>query len=452
MCFGTNFIYDVPGVLGVSQSGNSTIQERFHQHGKRYTNQMNQLLYSFYSFPNTVLLVAAGFLIDHFLGLTRSTMLFACVALAGSVCFFLGVQHAEFWALCLGRVLLGCGCESLGIAQSAWIAQWFENKKGLTVAFGAAQTLQRSGSFANFALSPLIASHFGIDAAVGAGIAAVGLSVLAAVLLLAIVWFKSTPEGQNPSLLSPPATQTRKTFSLRHVKEFSLCYWLLCISVVALYTGVLPFVGVAKQFVEESYHEANSAAALRVSVYQATSALLSPVAGAFIDRFGRNARALLLSSSVLAIGLLVLLTATPATPSLVIFVPMGAAFAAFVSCGWASIPLTVAATGRATAIAIATAGIAFSSGAMRLVVGAMLDINSDAGSNHQSSDFHHILVILCSICGVGALAALLLTAASHSEPRAFCVLDVSPDQRAALLQASARLLNEDAETRQPDQA
>uniref|UniRef100_A0A0A9XAR9 Lysosomal dipeptide transporter MFSD1 n=1 Tax=Lygus hesperus TaxID=30085 RepID=A0A0A9XAR9_LYGHE len=118
---------------------------------------MNQMLYSVYSWPNTILAMVGGLLIDKYLGLQRAILLFSGTVCAGAFLFYLGVRFINYPILLLGRVLFGFGGESLGVAQSAYIARWFCDDYGLPLAFCISIFAMRVGASFNFLFSPIIA-------------------------------------------------------------------------------------------------------------------------------------------------------------------------------------------------------------------------------------------------------------------------------------------------------
>src|SRR5438046_2051122 len=92
--FGSYYIYDFPGAIGTGP--HNTIQAKFEAAGQEYTQEMNQLLYSVYSYPNTVLAIFGGLLIDKFLGLRKAMFLFTALVFLGALLFWVGVQYLNY--------------------------------------------------------------------------------------------------------------------------------------------------------------------------------------------------------------------------------------------------------------------------------------------------------------------------------------------------------------------
>jgi MFS family permease len=175
--------YDIPN------EANSTVAEQF---AYRYG-----LLYSVYSFPNTVLPFFGGYFCDR-LGLRLMTMVFAGLITLGQSIFAVGMtlKDAEtgWYVMFVGRTVFGFGGESLSVATSAVIAQWFSGKE-LAFAMGVNVALARLGSVANDSASEAIAEKLPIYWALWAGL---GVCILS---LIATVWAFYLDRGALRSLL-----------------------------------------------------------------------------------------------------------------------------------------------------------------------------------------------------------------------------------------------------------
>jgi len=71
------------------------------------------MLYSIYSFPNVVLPLIGGYLVD-FIGVRMCIFIFSCFVCGGQVIFAIGVSASSYWMALLGRAVFGVGGESLG--------------------------------------------------------------------------------------------------------------------------------------------------------------------------------------------------------------------------------------------------------------------------------------------------------------------------------------------------
>jgi MFS family permease len=160
---GSYYCYDIPG----------TLIKQMHQQYNTTVFQQN-MYYSVYSFPNTVLPLFGGFFVDRW-GTNLSLFVFTFLITAGQAVFALGASLGTYWIMVAGRILFGFGGESLGVAQARFlqsslhsltcycghshrvsvvtacvaqttlVALWFENKE-LAFALGINLSISRLGT------------------------------------------------------------------------------------------------------------------------------------------------------------------------------------------------------------------------------------------------------------------------------------------------------------------
>ena len=119
------------------------------------------MLYSIYSFPNIVVPIVAGFLIDKF-G-SRSLIFFTSLLVTvGQAVFAFGVSIGSFPIALLGRGIFGFGGESLDIGQSVIIIGWFSDKE-LSMALGLSSSIALVGSVLNDNIEPAISDASSLD-------------------------------------------------------------------------------------------------------------------------------------------------------------------------------------------------------------------------------------------------------------------------------------------------
>ena len=90
--FGSYFCFDNPGAL------QTDIKVAMNLTTAQFAN-----LYSWYSWPNVVLPVVGGFLMDRVLGIRLGTMVFAFIICIGQGIFALGGFMDRLWLMELGR-------------------------------------------------------------------------------------------------------------------------------------------------------------------------------------------------------------------------------------------------------------------------------------------------------------------------------------------------------------
>ena len=371
MPFGTYYIYDFPSSIGTGEG--ATIQTRFAEHGKTYNQQMNQAMFSVYSYPNTVLAFFGGILIDRLLGLRRSVLLFTSLVLCGSVIFYVGVLTVEYPVILLGRMIFGLGGESLGVSQSALVARWFGGGRGLSFAFGITISCVRMGSSFNFMFSPNIAESYGVENACLAGCFLCCFSSLCCVVLVISDLYFESKGAVRPQPMGKGDTKlvVRMRTMLRQLRRLPMQYWLLCGVCVSLYGSDFPFVGVAKNFFQVKFGQSATRASDALSYYQLTSAVASPVIGLIIDRLGRNAFVLAFASVAFFTSHLVM-TVTNIDP-VAAMVMLGVFYSTLVSSLWPSVPFVVSESLSGVAYGAMMSIQNMGSATIPLILGGILD-------------------------------------------------------------------------------
>jgi MFS family permease len=369
LTFGSYYIYDFPGSIGTGET--NTIQARFTEAGKQYNQEMNQVLYSVYSWPNTVLAVFGGLLIDKFLGLRKAMTLFVTLVFIGSVVFFVGVLTKQYALLVCGRVVFGLGGESLSVSQSAFVARWFKEGRGMALAFGISISFSRVGSSFNFLFSPIIASKYNVVTASLFGMMACGVSVISCGVLVAMDLY-----GTRKGIVPKENKEVGEPFKFKQIKEMPPLFWLASLLCVTVYCAVFPMIGIAKNFFQVKFGYSGDEASSYVSVYQFVCAGGSPVTGGLVDMIGRFSIWMMVASLGFT-GVHLLFLATPA-PAPFMMALMGVVYSVLVASLWPAIPYVVQGDLVGMAYGIMTAMQNSGLAIWPLVTGAILDIYTPA--------------------------------------------------------------------------
>jgi MFS family permease len=120
----------------------------------KITTSTFNLLYSVYSYPNTVLPIFGGIFLD-IIGLRLGILVFSGILTIGQGVFMIGGYQKSFGIMIAGRVIFGFGGESLSVAQSAIVSKWFKGKE-LAMALGLNISISRLGSVINGMIVPKI--------------------------------------------------------------------------------------------------------------------------------------------------------------------------------------------------------------------------------------------------------------------------------------------------------
>lgn len=393
LSFGMAFTMDFPGSLGCGSD--YSIEAYFRSAGKEYNQRMNQALYSVYSWPNTVLAIFGGILIDKYIGLRRALVLFTLFLFFGAYLFSYGIQQRSYPLMVLGRVMYGLGGESLGVAQSTFISRWFTKESGMSFAFGICLCVSRTCASFNFLFAPILATKFGVVATVYIGSVLCGASVLGAFLLYALDKYavrKGVIEGERGDevmFLDENGTQadvspSSPTFKVSDIRRFSLSFWYLCGICLFSYNAVAPFVGFAKIFFQVKYNYDGARASQYISSCQLTSAILSPIVGYLVDRMGRNTYILIFVSGALAF-IHVLFIATSISP-LALMMMIGLLISFLAASLWPAVPLVVPPKAVASSFGVMTSLQNIGLAIFPMIVGAILDSFTENPQENSSPD------------------------------------------------------------------
>ena len=147
LLIGSYFWYDMPNSL-------SNLLEKYVTHETDSEVKYNQL-YSIYSYPNIILPLFGGMLIDK-IGIRPSLIFFTCFLVIGQGVFMYAgfmestdmSDNVPYYITLAGRVIFGIGAESLGVVQNTLIAKWFIGKE-LSLALGIDISIGRFGNVLN---------------------------------------------------------------------------------------------------------------------------------------------------------------------------------------------------------------------------------------------------------------------------------------------------------------
>ncbi|TPX50008.1 hypothetical protein SeLEV6574_g01162 [Synchytrium endobioticum] len=326
LLFGNYYAYDCIAAL------NKPLQEWLGSDYDTYQYQLN-LLYSVYSFPNMFLPVLGGQLADK-VDLKKVLILFSLFVCVGQTLFALGVSTRKFGLMVAGRVLFGIGGESISVVQCTITTSWFRGKE-LAFALGLNLCIARFGSVVNALASPRIEVISNVPTAVWAGTVMCYLSFVAALFLVFVMAHKTpqtpkeAPRRQFPTevaqrrlsrgdSLSIPSVATpliakqlsyhpvnsvvtKWAQALADVKLLPFTFWLVCLICVLLYGTVVPFNNIVSDFLQSKWFPGDAVMAGNLMCIPDTmSAVLVPICGLLVDKYGHRASLLIICALVIA--------------------------------------------------------------------------------------------------------------------------------------------------------
>ncbi len=316
-----------------------------------FSNTDYGLFVSFYSIPNTFLLMAVvgGVILDK-LGIRRTGFIFIFFMAFGALLTAYGASkyysnggfgHAfmqsflpgyspELKMMLLGRFFYGLGAETSIVVVSKILVKWFKGRD-LALAFGLKVGFGRLGTFAALQISPVIAGD-----GEGLNIAIWFAAVLALMGLLAFVVYMLFDIKIDKQIAREEEIPEIKRFKISDISDIlsNRAYFYIALLCVTFYAAVFPFMAFAPDFFYHRFGMTYEQSGRIASLLPLGTLVFTPLFGFLIDRYGKAATAMIFGSLAL---LLVHLTfaftgIAPYTP----MVLLGIAFALVPAAMWPS--------------------------------------------------------------------------------------------------------------------
>ncbi|MBD3383851.1 MFS transporter [candidate division KSB1 bacterium] len=299
------------------------------------------LLNGIYSFPNIIMVLIGGLMIDR-LGTKRASFIFAALCLAGAAITSL---EGDIVVMAAGRLIFGMGSESLIVAITTVIAKWFKGKE-LSLAFGLNLTIARLGTFAalnspSWARSLYEHWQYPLFIAVGAAVIS---------LLSVIVYFSLETRAEKKYDLGEREKVDK--IDVKTIFRMNSSFWLITALCVTFYSAIFPFQTFAVKFFMQYHGLSREAAGFTSSIITFASMVGTPLFGYLIDRIGKRA-SLMMFGSVLLVPVYLMLIYTSLHP-LVPMIMMGVAFSLIPAAMWPSVALIVKENRLGTAYGLMT--------------------------------------------------------------------------------------------------
>jgi MFS family permease len=276
---GNYFLFDLPGAIGMGKG--HTWERQFHKAGETYTQTMNGLLYSVYSWPNLVLAMLGGIIVDDVLGIQRSAILFTVLVLAGAFVTYCGVHYVSFPLLIAGRVIFGLGGETQIVAQYSYIGNWFSERGGAGFAFGIVAALQRVGAGATFWVGPRVAQSDGVEAATLCSVI-ISAGCVASLLLV------TTMHDCIATRVKEPATHTFRSIIAHAGHAATPGVVRLAVANALVSMALYGFAAIAVNLLEVRSNLDAKASGEAVTGFYIVVVITAPLFGYMVDRVGRH--------------------------------------------------------------------------------------------------------------------------------------------------------------------
>ena len=360
-----------------------------------FTDTQIGALNAIYSFPNIIMVLVGGIIVDRF-GTKLSTLLFAIVCLIGAV---LTAATGIFPVMAAGRLIFGLGAESMIVAVTVAIGQWFVGSQ-LGFAFGINLSIARAGSY-SADMSPTFfkpAYDMGwqpplMIAVVFAAIAVAGCVAYYFISRSAEQRFQLAEQGQTDRIV------------WSDIWNFDRSYWYIVGLCVTFYSVIFPFRSTFAIMYFQHAHGLSLQEAGSMNAYVFLAAIFAtPAFGFLADRFGNRA-AFMAVGCVLLAGVFPILAYT--NLSLWVSTAMiGIAFSLVPAVLWPAVPYLVSAARLGTAYGLMTMMQNIGMLVVNLGAGALNDASGAGPDNPGAYRMMLGLFFVLSLFGFAFAAAL----------------------------------------------
>ena len=283
-----------------------------------FSNTDYGLFVSFYSVPNTFLLMAVvgGVILDK-MGIRRTGFVFIFFMAFGAMLTAYGASEMygrggfgysfmktflpdyspELKMMLTGRFFYGLGAETSIVVISKILVKWFKGKD-LALAFGLKVGFGRLGTFAALQLSPVLAKGgeqlptaiWFAAALVLAGLLAFMVYILLDLKLDKQVEIKKSSDEKSKFVIGD-------IFSILNNRAYILIA-LLC---VTFYSAVFPFMAFAPDFFYHKFSMSYEKSGQIASLLPLGTLIFTPIFGFLIDRKGKAATAMIFGAFILVV-------------------------------------------------------------------------------------------------------------------------------------------------------
>ena len=243
------------------------------------------LLNAIYSFPNIIMVLVGGLIIDR-IGTRTSVIIFTALIMLGAV---VTAVTGNLWLMASGRLIFGLGAESMIVAVTTVIARWFKGKE-LSFAFGLNLTVARLGSFLalnsptwgkslyEYWQSPLwITVYAGVFA----------------FLCVVVYFFLDLYTAKNYSL---PKEGSQDKIIFKEIFQFPKSFWFITALCVTFYSAMFPFQTFAIKFFQEAHGTSREVGGNLSSILTLAAMVFTPLFGLLSDKIGKRSLLMMFGS------------------------------------------------------------------------------------------------------------------------------------------------------------
>lgn len=243
------------------------------------------MLNAIYSFPNIIMVLVGGLIIDK-IGTRKSVTIFTVLIFLGAL---LTAMWGNLYTMAAGRLLFGLGAESMIVAITTIIARWFRGKE-LSFAFGLNLTIARLGSF--LALnSPTWGKSLFTDWQGPLWITVIAGT--AALVFILIYYFMDVYAVKQYDI---PQEGQQDKVELKEALKFGKSFWFISALCVTFYSAMFPFQTFAIKFFQEAHGTSREVGGNLSSMLTLASMIFTPLFGLLSDKIGKRSYMMMFGS------------------------------------------------------------------------------------------------------------------------------------------------------------
>ncbi|HQF43238.1 MAG TPA: MFS transporter, partial [Ignavibacteriaceae bacterium] len=243
------------------------------------------LLNAIYSFPNILMVLVGGLIIDR-IGTRISVVIFTFLITLGAV---ITAVTGNIYIMATGRLVFGLGAESMIVAITTIIARWFKGKE-LSFAFGLNLTVARLGSFLALnspswgkSLYEYWQSPLWVTVA-GGVFALVAIIIYYGLDLYAVKNYEMPKDGEQDKIV------------FKEIFKFGKSFWFITALCVTFYSAMFPFQTFAIKFFQEAHGTTREVGGNLSSILTLAAMIFTPLFGLLSDKIGKRSLLMMFGS------------------------------------------------------------------------------------------------------------------------------------------------------------
>ncbi|CAK8682913.1 lysosomal dipeptide transporter MFSD1-like [Clavelina lepadiformis] len=291
LSFGPGFCTDTPAAL------HDQIVEKLNIDEATFMG-----FYSWYSWPNMIMCLVGGYLIDRYIGVRLGGIIFAGLVLAGHCIFALGAAVRLVWVMDAGRFVFGVGCETLSIVQNTYSVLWFKTSD-LSLVFGLQMSMRMIAETINLNVqlpiyNAITETNFPGDT-LGITLFIASFSCIISFTCAIVLAYLDKRAEKLTNREKHDGTQIHLT----DIKKFPIQIWIIYVIGLAVNVSLVTFTGLGVAYFEQKFGVSPATSHALNSLLYFLAIPMPPLLGFIVDVTGYHVYWILLAMVFCMLGL-----------------------------------------------------------------------------------------------------------------------------------------------------